>query len=72
MIRGDRVRFSDRAKRANINGGRDRSGTCMGLEKNFYIKVLWDGNKSVGTGFHPDYIEKDDPVSRPDQANGGA
>jgi hypothetical protein len=63
MEKGDRVRFSDKAKRAHINGGKDRCGTFMGLEKGFYIKVLWDGNTSVGTGFHPDFIEPDSAQS---------
>jgi hypothetical protein len=63
MKNGDRVRLSPQAKRANIRRTRDQEqrGTFMGLERGFYIKVLWDGNKSVGTGYHPDFIEPDAP-----------
>lgn len=61
MVIGDRVRLSQEAKRAGIRrtAGQDCRGTFFGLEKGFYIKVLWDGNKSAGTGYHPDYIELD-------------
>jgi hypothetical protein len=63
MVEGDRVRLSNSAKRAGILRTRDqeRRGTFVGLEKGFYIKVLWDGNKSFGTGYHPDYIDLDTP-----------
>lgn len=60
MNKGDRVRFSDQAKRMICRAvDPERRGTFMGLAQGFYIKVLWDGNKSVGTGYHPDFIELD-------------
>lgn len=65
MNKGDRVRLSDHAKRMNICRSPDpeRRGTFMGLELGLYLKVLWDGNRSVGSGYHPDFI---DPDAAPD------
>jgi hypothetical protein len=64
MLKGDRVRLSHQAKQAGIRryAGQKCSGSFVGLEKGFYIKVLWDGNTSVGTGYHPDFIELDVPT----------
>lgn len=61
MVKGDRVRLSQEAKRAGIRrtANQECRGSFVGLEKGFYMKVLWDGNKSVGTGYHPDFIESD-------------
>lgn len=69
MEKGDRVRLSGLAKRINIcRSNPDRRGVFAGLEKGVWVKVLWDGNKSVGTGYHPDFIEADTmPVTNGDK-----
>lgn len=50
-----RCRLSAEAKRANIRlRGRDREGVAW--NSGTYVKVIWDGKKSVNT-YHPLYIE---------------
>lgn len=57
---GDRVMLSEYAKKVGIaRRHAERRGTFVGLEKGVYIKVRWDGLKSVGSGYHPDFIVLD-------------
>lgn len=59
MEKGDRVRLSEVAKRANVGrsrrGGQDREGTVVSVTG--WITVHWDGLSPATTyGYHPDYI----------------
>lgn len=58
----DRVRLSREAVRCGLQRSskqQDRIGTVINVST--CVRVKWDGNRSAGDAYHPDYLQHIDP-----------